>query len=114
MDCDAGIQVRLQSMLLLGSASSALVVARAPLRACITHDSSVPQVRLQPRLQQFLAPWPGSPAAYDPFDHCMLGACCAALQFLEELLGLGISAAPFPITAAYLYTRRPFPPCKIL
>lgn len=35
-------------MLLLGSASTALVVARAPLRACVTQNSSLPQVPLQP------------------------------------------------------------------
>lgn len=41
-DC---MQVRLQSMLLLGLASSALVVARAPLRAClVSSDGSTPQV----------------------------------------------------------------------
>ena len=42
--CATGVQVRLQSMLLLGSASAALVVARAPLRACVTLTSGVPQV----------------------------------------------------------------------
>lgn len=42
---DGSLQVRLQSMLLLGFASSALVVARAPLRACVYSSGGQPQVR---------------------------------------------------------------------